>query len=282
MTAEHEFKVRDATSYDRLADSFDQHTEQYSTYAVDSLLAKVSPQRSGRIVDIGCGTGVVALTLAEREPGVTVTGIDLSDGMLAFAAAKAAKLKLGDRVEFIKGDAEALNLPGNSVDAVVSLYAWRHLPNPGKAAAEVFRVLRPGGLFAVAVGSGPKLASFAGIRAAINLPFRSLAKIRGRELSAGDHIDNLVARLLPDGGAGFRVTSSEWIGREYEIACPEDFWDLQTTFSSVARKRIADASEVQRARLRAVFDDECSAVLGRGGRLVYRVGAAIVAAEKKH
>lgn len=300
-----DFKSRDAESYDLLAESFDHHTERYSHYAVDALLDFVDMDASRHVIDIGCGTGVVALALGQRAPQIRVTGIDLSEGMLAFARAKADRLGLADHVTFSKGDAEALAIESGSVDAAVSLYAWRHLPNPAKAAAEVHRVLRRGGRFAVAVGSAPRLLSGAGLRAAIEVPFRRLSAARGQELSACDHIDRLVERelSLPAGGeeaawteehhefsgsmnallseAGFAIVGSIWRGRQYQVDNAEDFWDLQTTFSSVARKRIAAASAAEQARLRAAFDAECGRVTSRGGRLMYRVGAAIVCGEKQ-
>lgn len=304
MNTAADFKKVDASSYDALAANFDHHTEKYSIYAVDRLLDLLDLTSSPTVLDIGCGTGVVALTAAQRAPSARITGLDLSDGMLAFAREKAATMDLGERVSFIKGDAEALELAADSIDAAVSLYAWRHLPNPAKATAEVFRVLRPGGTFAVAVGSGPKLLSADGLQSVLARPARILAKAGGRELSACDHIDALVARMLPLSGAaeeaawttghhefsgslesmlagaGFTVKTSGWVGRTFEVPSVDDFWDLQATFSSTARKRINAAGEAKAAAVRAEFDRECGAVLARGGRLVYRVGAAYVAASK--
>ncbi|CAN5187750.1 hypothetical protein BH09PSE3_BH09PSE3_00350 [soil metagenome] len=304
MTQATDFKSRDAASYDALAPSFDFHTEKYSGYAIDRLIAGIDLHDGGHIVDIGCGTGVVSFALTRRAPEAKITGIDLSDGMLAFARAKAANLPLPTNLTFAKGDAEALTLEDASVDGAVSLYAWRHLPNPEIATAEVFRILRSGGRFSVAVGSGPKLLSVDGVRAALNLPVRKVAELRGRELSACAQIDRLVEQFLPPGQsdeaaawtgghhefsgslsellarAGFRIIHSSWLGRQFDVASEEDFWDLQSTFSSVARKRISDATDADRTALRSAFKEECLTVQKNGGRLVYRVGAAIVCAEK--
>ncbi len=304
MTGIDSFKSRDAASYDDKAESFDRHTDQYSTYAVEAILRHVDPGDSGTIVDIGCGTGVVTLALAKAAPAASIIGLDLSDGMLAVARAKAAASPETRRISFLAGDAEQLDMPDASASEVVSLYAWRHFPNPVRATAEVFRILRPGGRFVVAVGSAPPLASAAGIAAALKRPSRALAQATGRERAGCDHIDRLVAKVLPptpgDEAAGwthqhhgfsgsiqtlvresgFSVEAAEWHGREYEVASAEDFWDLQTTFSSVARKRIGDASTADRQRLRTAFDADATSVLAKGGRLVYRVGAALVVGRK--
>jgi ubiquinone/menaquinone biosynthesis C-methylase UbiE len=298
------FKSRDAASYDDKADNFDRHTDRYSTYAVDAILHHINRQDTGPIVDIGCGTGVVTLAVAKASAAARVVGLDLSGGMLTVARAKAAATSESARIDFVAGDAEALALADDDAAQVVSLYAWRHFPNPARAAAEVFRILKPGGRFVVAVGSAPPLTSAAGLAAALKRPARIFAQATGRERSACDHIDALVEQVLPPTGggeaagwthqhhgfsgsiqtlvceAGFTIEATEWHGRDYSVTSADDFWDLQTTFSSVARKRIGDATSADRARLRAAFDADCASVLAKGGRLVYRVGAALVVARK--
>ena len=70
------------------------------------------------------------------------------------------------------------------------------------------------------------------------------------------------------------------MGESYKIASVSDFWELQSTFSSRARKRLGNASEDDVKRVRAKFEQECERVLERGGSLVYRVGAAIVTGDR--
>jgi ubiquinone/menaquinone biosynthesis C-methylase UbiE len=298
-------KARDAQSYDELAEAFDHFTDMVSVDAARRLVSAIPEARGGHVLDIGCGTGIVTLTAAEQlGPETKISGLDLSEGMLAVATRKAKDRGLAGQVAFVRGDAEALDFADGSVDAVVSLYAWRHFPNPEKAAAEVFRVLKPGGLFAVAVGSRAPLLSPAGIANAFSVLLSKLAQARGRELAANAHIDALVERMLPRtagdevaewtkahhgfsgslqklvSDAGFRILRSGWTGKTFDFSSSEDFWQLQSTFSSMARKRIADASPENAQALRAEFDRETGRVLAAGGRLVYRVGAAIVIARK--
>lgn len=299
-----DWKARDANSYDAVADDFNRLTDRVSVYAAEEL-ANALPADMKSVLDVGCGTGIVMLSIARRFSQTTkITGLDLSPVMLATARGNAADQGLVDRFDFVVGDAEALTLRDCSVDAITSLYAWRHLPDPAKATEEVFRVLKPGGTFAVAVGSAPPLTSSAGIFSSVERVIGKIAETRGRQLVACQQIEALVDRYLPRTeaieqaawtkahhgfagslrsfveGAGFEVAQSRWLGKTFSFDCVDEFWDLQTTFSSKARKRIADASPESVNIIRAAFMEQCNAVVGRGGKLIYRVGAALVVAVK--
>ncbi len=81
--------------------------------------------------------------------------------------------------------------------------------------------------------------------------------------------------------AGFHLQSTEWKGAKYEIDSIDEFWNLQATFSSVARKKIAAASASDVLKLKNIFYDDCRKVKNDGGALVYEVGAAIIVAKNK-
>jgi ubiquinone/menaquinone biosynthesis C-methylase UbiE len=93
---------------------------------------------------VGSGTGFLALILAQL--GHRVTGVDLADGMLATARAKAAALTgWAAPPAFVKGDATDPPVPPESVDVVISRHVLWTLPDPARAFAAWRRVLRPGG-----------------------------------------------------------------------------------------------------------------------------------------
>lgn len=305
MDGNKQFKADDAHSYDGMIETFDFFTDRFSHYAVKEILARVPVDGRGHLLDIGCGSGVVTLAAARTfGPRSRITGLDLSTEMLAFAGRKAETAGLADRVCFVEGDAEALDFADHSFDTVVSLYAWRHLPDPAAATREAFRVLRPGGAFVLAVGSGAALISADGIRAVFAAPWRMLARQCGLELTACGHLDALIEKHLPRPkhaevadwtaghhsfsgsladllfGAGFKGIGSSWAGQSYSVDTPEDFWRLQATFSTIARKRIGDAAPEQVEKLKAEFREQCDTVQGRGGKLKYRVGASIFTAIK--
>jgi SAM-dependent methyltransferase len=112
-----------------------------------SRVADAAQIRSGeRVLDVACGTGILARTIAERV-GMkgSVVGLDVNDGMLAVAAHKAPQ------IEWRRGRAEALPFDSDSFDAVVSQFGLMFFEDRPAALREMIRVLRPGGHLAIAV-----------------------------------------------------------------------------------------------------------------------------------
>lgn len=110
----------------------------------DELCARSDPQPDDRVVDLGAGTGLIALALA---PCVEeVVAVDISEQMLAHLDAHAAADDLRN-VRGVVADLRTLPLDDESVTLAVSNYAFHHLERPDKelALTEVRRVLRPGG-----------------------------------------------------------------------------------------------------------------------------------------
>lgn len=110
--------------------------------AVDML----APKSGGFYVDAGCGTADVAIEIARRFPAgsVKVSGIDRSEGMLAFGRRKVGTHGLDVSVTLSAGDALALPLGNDSADGLISAFVFRNLDDRAKALAEWRRVLKPG------------------------------------------------------------------------------------------------------------------------------------------
>src|SRR5215204_7440596 len=99
----------------------------------------------GKLLEIGSGPGRLAVRLAREAPGMTLTGVDISDAMVERAARRAAGAGLSERVRFKVGDVAALPLPDGEFDGVVSTLSLHHWPEPTHGLAEIHRVLKPGG-----------------------------------------------------------------------------------------------------------------------------------------
>jgi ubiquinone/menaquinone biosynthesis C-methylase UbiE len=123
--------------------------EFLATRSVEDYADFLTPHlaRDSHLLDVGCGSGALSLGLA-AEAG-RVTGVDLDKADLDEARAHARRLGIRN-TEFREGDAYALDLPDNHVDAVFAHSVLEALERPGDALREMVRVLKPGGLLGVA------------------------------------------------------------------------------------------------------------------------------------
>lgn len=118
---------------------------QAMTASVAPKLVKFAGVTEGaEVLDVACGTGVVALTAARL--GARVTGVDLTPELVAQAKENAAVMQLEGT--FLEGDAEALPLPDATFDFVVSQFGHMFAPRPDVTIKELLRVLKPGGTLA--------------------------------------------------------------------------------------------------------------------------------------
>ncbi|MEV2212593.1 arsenite methyltransferase [Streptomyces sp. NPDC050997] len=102
-----------------------------------------------RVLDLGSGGGIDVLLSARRVgPTGKAYGLDMTDEMLELALANAARAK-ATNVEFLKGTIEAIPLPANTVDVVISNCVINLSTDKPAVFAETFRVLRPGGRIGV-------------------------------------------------------------------------------------------------------------------------------------
>lgn len=114
--------------------------------AAEEFVARLALPAGSRVLDVATGTGNLALPLARA--GCVVTGVDIAPNLLEQARERAAEEKLS--IQFDEGDAEALPYADASFDAVVTMFGAMFAPRPEIVAAELARVLRPGGRLAMA------------------------------------------------------------------------------------------------------------------------------------
>ena len=111
-----------------------------------AFVARLTIPAGARVLDVACGTGNLAIPLARG--GAVVTGVDIAPNLLAQGRERAAAEGL--TVTFDEGDAEQLPYPDAAFDAVVSMFGAMFAPRPQLVASELARVLKPGGLLAMA------------------------------------------------------------------------------------------------------------------------------------
>ena len=108
-----------------------------------------------RVLDIGCGTGVFATLVLQQFPGAQVWGLDLSDGMLRHSQERRAAA--GGRLHLVQGDSQRLPFSDDTFDVVTCTHSFHHYPRQDRVAAEMHRVLRPGGRLLIIDGDRDRL-----------------------------------------------------------------------------------------------------------------------------
>jgi len=112
----------------------------------EAFVARLALRPGTHVLDVACGTGNLAIPLARQ--GCVVTGVDIAPNLLVQARERAAAEGLAAR--FDEGDAEQLPYDDASFDAVVTMFGAMFAPRPEVVASELARVLKPGGLLAMA------------------------------------------------------------------------------------------------------------------------------------
>lgn len=111
--------------------------------AIEHAVERLQPRTGERVLDLATGTGWASRVIAQRFPGVKLVGADIADQMLDYARAQAARLQLD--IEYRHADAEALPFADGELDAVISTFGVMFASKPERAAAELARVVKPGG-----------------------------------------------------------------------------------------------------------------------------------------
>jgi ubiquinone/menaquinone biosynthesis C-methylase UbiE len=129
---------------------------QMSRQIIDGVAEYVKLPEGGRCLDVGCGSGALAIAVAKRNPQGTVTGIDRWGAEYASFSKRLcednAKAEgVAERTRFAQGDAQKLDFPDGIFDAVTSNYVYHNIPSRDRQAIllETLRVLKKGGTFAI-------------------------------------------------------------------------------------------------------------------------------------
>ena len=118
------------------------------------VIKLVSDSKANSVIDIATGTGDLAIALAKAKIK-NVIGLDISNGMLDVGRKKIKALDLEDKIDMVQADSENLPYDDNSFDAATVAFGVRNFENLDKGLSEIYRVLKPGGLFVVLETSNP-------------------------------------------------------------------------------------------------------------------------------
>lgn len=181
--------------FDNIAPAYD-FMNRAMTLGIDRSwrrkVVKAATDTSPRsILDVATGTGDLAIQLARAAGGASVTGIDLSEGMLAVGRRKVAEAGLDRRVTLIQGDCLALPFPDGAFDTVTVAFGVRNFEHLDRGYAEMARVLRPGGKLIVLELSVPTSPL---VRPFYRLYTRGIIPMLGRMVSS----DSRAYTYLPE------------------------------------------------------------------------------------
>lgn len=152
---------------EQVTQMFDNVSKEYDflnrvlTFGLDvnwrkKVVKLVAKNKAKNILDIATGTGDLAINLTKIKDA-NITGLDISNGMLSIAKEKVKKKNLQDKITLILGDSEKLPFSDNQFDAITVAYGVRNFENLDKGLQEIYRVLKPNGVFVVLETSQPTI-----------------------------------------------------------------------------------------------------------------------------
>ena len=259
-------------------EKWDRFFDEQMAFLNHRLVADARLRAGMQVLDLGSGTGYPALLGARTVgPNGSVIGLDLAEQMLAVARRKATALGLVN-VTFRTGDVTALPFEVNSFDAVTSRFCLMFLQEIPKAAAEITRVLRPGGWVAAAVWSSPDK------NPSIGLSMEAIKSVI--ELPQPDPTAPGIFRLAKPGElagmlqqAGLVDVTDQEFAAEWSYTSAEEYYTSLMEIAAPVQNLMAKLSDAQKQEVKRLIA-QAAAQYQRGNRITFPLAVRMVAARK--
>ncbi|NIG53114.1 bifunctional demethylmenaquinone methyltransferase/2-methoxy-6-polyprenyl-1,4-benzoquinol methylase UbiE [Chitinophaga sp. Cy-1792] len=174
-------KQQIATMFDDIAHRYD-FLNHFMSLGIDVIWRKkalkyLKSLQPKNMLDVATGTGDFAIMASKRLNPDHITGIDISEGMLAHGREKIQKEGLTNKISLQLGDSETISFPDQTFDAITVAFGVRNFENLQKGLAEMRRVLKPGGKLVILEFSNPTVFP---IKQFYNLYFRYITPLIGK------------------------------------------------------------------------------------------------------
>jgi SAM-dependent methyltransferase len=235
----------------------------------EELVSRVRPAPGDRVLDVACGTGIVARRVVALvgDEG-SVTGVDLQSGMLEVARERAD----GAPVEWVEAPADALPFADGSFDVVLCQQGLQFFPDRGAALAEMHRVLAKDGRVGLSVWRGVELQGlFEEFDAAVDRHLGEREPEPPFSLGDPDELRGLVE------GAGFEIRTLESVQRQVRLQDADRFVRLTVLAAAAVIPDLAELGDEELDELVAAVQGELGETLER-----HRDGDAIVFPMESH
>ncbi|MGN6748512.1 MAG: class I SAM-dependent methyltransferase [Xanthobacteraceae bacterium] len=224
----------DGKAYERLMG-------RWSRLAGEKFLDWLAPAKNLKWIDVGCGNGAFTEVLMARCGPASVVGVDPSEGQLAYARGRPGV----QGADFRVADAQALPFPDNSFDAASMALVIVFVPDPLKAARELNRVVRPGGIAATYMWEFPDGFPFTPMALAMKDLGLTPPERPNVEASTRDAM-----RAIWE-NAGFAALETTVIRIRVQFSSFDDFWDSATVPVGPSGKALSALTPSVREQLKA-------------------------------
>lgn len=213
-------QVKLRETFNAVAVGYDNPALRFFVHAAGRLADSMALSGDEHILDVACGTGNVSLACAVQLDAGRVTGVDLSDGMLSQARAKAVALQVGN-VSFQCGNLDALDLGDACFDGAVCGFGVFFMSDMDAALRTIVRHVRPGGAIGISSFTGAVMEPMASV-------FLERIQTYGVDIPplSWKRLDDAAKHRAVYAAAGIDAVETQMVQVGYELQGFDEWWDI--------------------------------------------------------